>query len=63
MGEIVDSHMLLWDFHNNYPWLNDADPNLEKMIGDYASIIGILSTIPNVSPPRIIVFHASFSLN
>ena len=35
--EIIDSHMHLWDLKNSYPWLKEAIPSLEKMIGDYRS--------------------------
>ena len=37
-GDIIDSHMHLWDIRNHYAWLNEPDNNLEKMLGDYTSL-------------------------
>ena len=37
-GEIIDSHMHLWDLENGYSWLSAPDSDLEKMIGDYKSL-------------------------
>jgi predicted TIM-barrel fold metal-dependent hydrolase len=34
-GPIVDSHMHLWDLANDYPWLKNRDPNIERLIGNY----------------------------
>jgi predicted TIM-barrel fold metal-dependent hydrolase len=34
-GEIIDTHMHLWDLKNNYPWLTTNVPTLEYLGGDY----------------------------
>lgn len=37
-GEIIDTHMHLWDLRNEYDWLNRAVPEFEKLIGHYDSL-------------------------
>jgi predicted TIM-barrel fold metal-dependent hydrolase len=37
-GEIIDSHMHLWDLKNNYHWLNNNIPEFEQLIGNYDSL-------------------------
>ncbi|MDP1723179.1 MAG: amidohydrolase family protein [Alphaproteobacteria bacterium] len=34
-GEIIDTHMHLWDLKNNYPWLTTNLPTLEYLGGNY----------------------------
>lgn len=34
-GEIIDTHMHLWDLKNNYPWLSTPVPEFEQLIGNY----------------------------
>jgi len=36
--EIIDTHMHLWDLANHYPWLSEALPDMETLIGDYGAI-------------------------
>lgn len=37
-GEIIDSHMHLWDLKNNYAWLSENVLEFEQMVGDYSQI-------------------------
>ena len=34
-GPIIDTHMHFWDLANAYPWLNNRDPAIERLIGKY----------------------------
>ncbi len=36
--EIVDTHMHFWNLSNDYPWLKEANPAIENLVGDYSSI-------------------------
>lgn len=38
-GEIIDAHMHLWDLDvGDYPWLNEREPFIEELIGDYKKL-------------------------
>lgn len=37
-GNIIDTHMHLWDLKNDYPWLETSVPALEYMGGNYDSL-------------------------
>lgn len=38
-GEIIDTHMHLWDLdQGDYPWVKERDPLIEVLIGDYKKL-------------------------
>ncbi len=37
-GPIIDNHMHFWDLSNDYPWLNNRDPAIERLIGNYEAL-------------------------